>query len=265
MTLAAYLGWLAARGDRKVAHTTWAVCVLDTEAMLADSTLGLFSSPGAIREAQARSRRRGIVDGHEMARMFAWMRPNDLVWNYWVNNYLLGNKPPAFDILFWNSDTTRLPAQFHCDLLDLMDANPFVKGGALTIRGLPIDLGDVQVGAYVIGGITDHITPWRACYRTARLFGKESTFVLANAGHLQSLINPPGGSKSFFCAAPAEADDADDWAKSAQAGRTDGSWWPHWRSWIQQRSGDRVDAPARLGSRDYPPLCRAPGQYVLEP
>jgi polyhydroxyalkanoate synthase len=232
--------------------------------MLADSTLGLFSSPRAIREAQARSRRRGIVDGHEMARMFAWMRPNDLIWNYWVNNYLLGNKPPAFDILFWNSDTTRLPAQFHCDLLDLMDANPFVKGGALTIGGLPIDLGDVRVGAYVIGGITDHITPWRACYRTARLFGRESTFVLANAGHLQSLINPPGGSKSFFCAAAAEADNADEWAKSAQAGRTDGSWWPHWRSWIQSRSGDRVDAPTRLGSRDYPPLCRAPGPYVHE-
>jgi polyhydroxyalkanoate synthase len=265
MTLAAYLGWLAARGERKVAHTTWAVCVLDTEAMLADSTLGLFSTPRAIREAQARSRRRGIVDGHEMARMFAWMRPNDLVWNYWVNNYLLGNKPPAFDILFWNSDTTRLPAQFHCDLLDLMQANPFVNRGGLSIGGLPIDLGEVRVGAYVIGGITDHITPWRACYRTARLLGPESTFVLANAGHLQSLINPPGGSKSFFCAASAGAEDADEWAKAAQASRADGSWWPHWRSWIQERSGELVDAPARLGAPDYPPLCAAPGQYVCEP
>jgi polyhydroxyalkanoate synthase len=267
MTLAAYLGWLAASGASsaaKVRHATWAVCVLDTDALLADSTLGLFSTPRAIRAAQARSRRRGVLDGHEMARMFAWMRPNDLVWNYWVNNYLLGNKPPAFDILFWNSDTTRLPGQFHCDLLELVKTNAFAKAGALTVGGLPIDLRQVRVPSYVIGGITDHITPWRACYRTGRLIGPESTFVLANAGHLQSLINPPGGSKSFFFAARADAADPDDWAKTAQASRSDGSWWPHWRGWIQERSGDLVDAPTTLGANGYAPLCPAPGQYVYE-
>jgi polyhydroxyalkanoate synthase len=264
MTLAAYLGWLAARGERKVAHATWAVCVLDTDALLADSTLGLFGTPQAIRSAQARSRQRGVVHGHEMARMFAWMRPNDLVWNYWVNNYLLGNKPPAFDILFWNSDTTRLPGQFHCDLLEMMVTNPFANAGALTLGGLPFDLGRVRVPSYVIGGLTDHITPWRACYRSGRLVDRESTFVLANAGHLQSLINPPGGSKSFFFAAPADAKDPDDWAKSAQSSRTEGSWWPHWRSWIQERSGAWVDAPAHLGAPEYAPLCPAPGQYVHE-
>src|SRR5215471_10281161 len=102
-----------------------------------------------------------------MASMFAWMRAPDLVWNYWVNNYLLGNKPPAFDILFWNSDTTRLPGQLHCDLLELFETNPFANARALTIAGLPIDLRQVEVGAYVIGGTTDHITPWRACYATA--------------------------------------------------------------------------------------------------
>ncbi len=137
--------------------------------------------------------------------MFAWLRANDLIWNYWVNNYLLGNQPPAFDILFWNSDTTRLPGQFHCDLLELFETNPYAKAGNMKIGGLPIDLRQLQVGAYVIGGTTDHITPWRSCYGTARLFGPASTFVLANAGHLQSLINPPGASKSFFFAAPAEA------------------------------------------------------------
>ena len=111
MTLAAYLGWLAAPGERKVVNTTWAVCVLDTDAALEDSTLGLFNTPAAIRARQgALAASRGSSTGPEMARMFAWMRPNDLIWNYWVNNYLLGNKPPAFDILFWNDDTTRLPA-----------------------------------------------------------------------------------------------------------------------------------------------------------
>jgi poly[(R)-3-hydroxyalkanoate] polymerase subunit PhaC len=264
MTLAAYLGWLAARGERKVANTTWAVCILDTEAALRDSTLGLFTTPGALRAAKARSRRLGIVTGGQMARTFAWLRANDLIWNYWVNNYLLGNQPPAFDILFWNNDTTRLPGQFHCDLLELFETNPYANAGKMKIGGLPIDLKKVQVGAYVVGGITDHITPWRGCFGTARLLGPPSTFVLANAGHLQSLINPPGTSKAFFFAAPAEAADADDWAKAAQAQRTEGSWWPHWRSWIQERSGKLVDAPPQLGRGKYQPLCPAPGTYVHE-
>jgi polyhydroxyalkanoate synthase len=263
MTLAAYLSWLAAKGDRKVVNTTWAVCVLDTEAAIDDTTLGLFNTPGALKAAKARSRRKGIVEGAEMASMFAWMRPNDLIWNYWVNNYLLGNKPPAFDILAWNADTTRLPGQFHVDLLDLMGKNPYAWPGTMEIVGVPIDMTQVSVGAYVIGGITDHITPWRACYSTARLFGDDATFVLANAGHLQSLINPPGVPKSFFAAAPANVEDADAWAAATQ--RQEGSWWPHWRAWIQERSGALVDAPRKMGSRKHKPLGAAPGQYVLEP
>jgi len=264
MTLAAYLGWLAARGERKVRHTTWAVCVLDTEAAMDDSSLGLFVTPGAIRATKARSRRQGVITGKEMARMFAWLRPNDLVWNYWVNNYLLGNQPPAFDILFWNSDTTRLPGQFHCDLLELFETNPYAKAGSLSIGGLPIDLQKVKVGAYVIGGITDHLTPWRACYGTARLLGADATFVLANAGHLQSLVNPPGSSKSFFFAAPAEVADPDEWARKARPSRVEGSWWPHWRAWIKERSGDLVDAPKEAGGGEYEPLEAAPGSYVRE-
>jgi polyhydroxyalkanoate synthase subunit PhaC len=264
MTLAAYLGWLAAKGDsKKIANTTWAVCVLNTAAAVEDTTLGLFSSPGAIRAAKARSRRKGFVSGEEMASMFAWLRPNDLIWNYWVNNYLLGNKPPAFDILAWNADTTRLPGQFHCDLLELFEKNPYVNAGTMEIGGVPIDLSKVKVGAYVIGGITDHITPWKACYGTARLFGPETTFVLANAGHLQSLINPPGAGKSFYFAAPANVEDPIEWARIAQPGRQEGSWWPHWRAWIQARSGGLVDAPAKLGSRKHKPICAAPGEYVL--
>ncbi|HTT10089.1 MAG TPA: alpha/beta fold hydrolase [Burkholderiaceae bacterium] len=262
MTLAAYLGWLADKGDRKVVNTTWAVCVLDMEAAMADTTLGLFNTPSALKIAKARSRNKGIVDGSEMASMFAWLRPNDLIWNYWVNNYLLGNRPPAFDILAWNADTTRLPGQFHVDLLEMVEKNPYVNADTLEIAGVPIDMSKVKVGAYVVGGITDHITPWRACYRTARLLGSETTFVLANAGHLQSLINPPGAPKSFFAAAPANAADPDDWA--AAVPRQDGSWWPHWRTWIQERSGELVPAPRKMGSRKFKPLGPAPGEYVFE-
>ncbi len=263
MTLAAYLGWLAATGEQhKVANTTWAVCVLDTASALQDTTLGLFNTPSSIRVAKARSATKGVITGPQLASMFAWMRPNDLIWNYWVNNYLLGNKPPAFDILAWNADTTRLPGQFHSDLLDLVAENPYVNPGRLEIDEVPIDMTEVKVGAYVVGGITDHITPWNGCYGTARMFGEESTFVLANAGHLQSLLNPPGTPKSFFFSAPASVEDPFEWAKLAQATRQEGSWWPHWRAWIQQRSGELVAAPKRAGSRKHRPIAPAPGEYV---
>ncbi|WAG76931.1 alpha/beta fold hydrolase [Metapseudomonas furukawaii] len=264
ITLAAYLGWLAARGEgHKVANTCWAVCVLDMPSALDDTTLGLFTSPAALRAAKASSRRKGVLSGQDMARMFAWMRPNDLIWNYWVNNYLLGNSPPAFDILAWNNDTTRLPAQLHADYLDLVQQNPYSNPGSLEIAGESIDMSRVQVGAYVVGGTTDHITPWQGCYRTARLFGADATYVLSNAGHLQSLVNPPGNPRSFYYAAPAREDDPQTWLQSAGE-RQSGSWWPHWRTWIQARSGDSRPAPKKLGSRKYPPLCPAPGTYVRE-
>ena len=264
MTLAAYLAWLAATGKPKVVNTTWAVCVLNTEAAIEDSTLGLFNSPATIRAAKARSRRKGFVDGAEMASMFAWLRPNDLIWNYWVNNYLLGNKPPAYDILAWNADTTRLPGQYHCDLLDMVEKNPYVNAGALEVLGVPIDMAQIKLGAYVIAGITDHITPWRACYGTARLFGPKTMFVLVNAGHLQSMINPPGSPKAFYFASPAATDDPMTWAEGAQPTRQEGSWWPHWREWIQSKSGELKTAPTKLGSRKHRPLASAPGTYVME-
>ncbi|QKE65702.1 alpha/beta fold hydrolase [Aquipseudomonas campi] len=264
ITLAAYLGWLAAVGESaKVANTCWAVCVLDMPSVMDATSIGLIATPAALAAAKANSRRKGVLSGQEMARMFAWLRPNDLIWNYWVNNYLLGNKPPAFDILAWNSDTTRLPAQLHADYLDLIQHNPFSNPNKLWVRGLPIDLGQVQVGAYVVGGTTDHITPWQGCYGTARLFGEQSTFVLSNAGHLQSLVNPPGNPKAHFYAASASQADAEDWLAAAGE-RQQGSWWPHWRQWIGERSGVSRTAPKSLGSKKYPALCAAPGTYVLE-
>ena len=261
MTLAAYLGWLAGTGNRKVANVSWAVCVLDGARAMGETTLGLFNTPAVARLARSRASRKGVVEGSEMAAMFAWLRPNDLIWNYWVNNYLLGNKPPAFDILAWNADTTRLPARFHSDLLDIMEKNPYVNPGTMTIRGVPVDLSKVDIGAYVIGGTTDHITPWKSCYATARVFGEDTTFVLANAGHLQSLINPPGAPKAFFSSAPSRQADPDEWARTAVC--QEGSWWPHWRAWMQERSGESIVAPDQAGSRTHRPLCAAPGEYVL--
>jgi polyhydroxyalkanoate synthase subunit PhaC len=261
ITMSAFLANLAARGERKVHSATVAVCVLDMAAAKT-TTAGLFTTKESIAAAKHASQTAGVLEGRELARMFAWMRPNDLIWNYWVNNYLLGNDPPAYDILYWNNDTTRLPAKLHADFLELMDTNPYVKPGRMTICGHPLDMRKVDIDSYVVAGVTDHITPWQGCHETAKLYGKRSTFVLANSGHIQSLINPPDNKKAFFWAAPAQQDSAEAWL--AQSAKTSGSWWPHWLEWISARSGETRPAPAALGSADLPTLGDAPGHYVME-
>jgi polyhydroxyalkanoate synthase len=260
MTSAAYLGWLAATGQKKVASVISPVCVLDPSKTV-DTTMGLMGGDKSYKAIKAVVKRRGVVDGSELARVFAWLRPNDLIWNYWVNNYLLGNDPPAFDILFWNADTTRLPAAFHADLLSVFQDNPYVNAGKMTVLGEPIDMQKVQVDAYIVAGITDHITPWKACYETARIYGTNSNFILANAGHMQCLLNPPGSTRSFFFVSKADNPDPDAWASTAT--RHEGSWWPHWMAWMHQRSGALVPAPRKLGSRKHPPGVAAPGEYVM--
>jgi polyhydroxyalkanoate synthase len=261
ITMSAFLAHLAARGETKVHSATVAVCLLDMAATQ-DTTAGLFITAESIAAAKSASQLAGVVEGRELARMFAWMRPNDLIWNYWVNNYLLGNAPPAFDVLYWNNDTTRLPARLHGDFLDLIDSNPFVNAGTLTVRGTPLDMGRVNLDSYVVAGLTDHITPWQGCYETAKLYGKRSTFVLANSGHIQSLLNPPGNPKACFWTGTQAAASAETWRE--QAAKRSGSWWPHWLDWIKARSGDLTSAPAALGSAQIPPLDAAPGRYVME-
>lgn len=260
MTLASYLGWLAAVDDRKVRSIVTPVCVLDATKAL-DTTMGLFATPESLKAVRAAVKFKGMVDGAEMARVFAWLRPNDLIWNYWVNNYLLGNKPPAFDILYWNDDTTRLPAAFHGDLLTIMEKLPFSKPGKMKVLGKPIDMRKVDVEAFVVAGLTDHITPWRACYETARIFGDKSTFVLANAGHLQSILNPPNAPKAFFSTARVGGENPDEWAVTAE--RREGSWWPLFIEWLSPRAGELVERPARLGSDKHKATVAAPGEYVL--
>ena len=261
ITTSAFLAHLAARGEAKVHSATVAVCLLDMAATRG-TTAGLFVTPESITAAKHASQLTGVVEGQELARMFAWMRPNDLIWNYWVNNYLLGNTPPAFDILYWNNDTTRLPARLHADFLDLIDANPFVNAGRLVVRGTPLDMARVDLDSYVVAGLSDHITPWQGCHNTAKLYGPRSTFVLANSGHIQSLINPPGNPKACFWTDASGAADPQAWLE--QAAKQAGSWWPHWREWIKARSGGTKSAPGELGNKANPPLEAAPGRYVLE-
>lgn len=262
ITLSTYAGWLAANGKSdKINQVILAVCVLDTMAST-DNDMAALVTPETVKAAKLASQSRGVLDGQDMAKMFAWMRPNDLIWNYWVNNYLLGNAPPAFDVLYWNADTTRLPAGLHGDFLDMIFTNPFLADGPSKIGDVEIDMTKVNHPTYVIAGTTDHITPWKAVYETARLYGKDATFVLSNSGHLQSLLNPPGNPKAWFMKGKASAKDPEAWAEKAK--KVEGSWWLDWAELLKNVSGNEIKAPKNPGSKKNPAMGPAPGTYVFE-
>lgn len=256
-TLAILLGHLAAIGDKSVASATLLVTVLDTAA---PTLLGQFASRTAIAAAIQKSRQAGVLEGAEMSRVFSWLRPNDLVWMFVANNWVMGNRPPAFDILYWNADTTRLPAEFHADLLKTFLENPLKHAGRIEALGTPIDMKKVKIPVYVVAGITDHITPWEACYETRSIVKGPVTFVLSSSGHIQSIVNPPDNPKAKFFVNPDLKLDAQHWLKSATA--QPGSWWHHWREWLMKHSGPQVTAPQTLGSDAHPPGDAAPGRYV---
>jgi polyhydroxyalkanoate synthase len=254
---AAYLAGIG-RQDRLTALCL-AVTVIDNHD--AGTVSALVDERTAAR-AKAKSARKGYLDGRALAEVFAWLRPGDLVWNYWVNNYLLGKRPPAFDILFWNSDTTRMTAALHADFIDLATQNSLTRPGALTVLGVPIDLGRITVDSYVVAGITDHITPWENCYRSAQLFGGTTRFVLSTSGHIAALVNPPGNPKASYHTGDHLPSDANLWLKGSDVHA--GSWWTDVGLWLEDRSGDRKAAPAELGSPGLAVLAEAPGTYVFD-
>ncbi len=207
--------YLAAAGQQdRLACLALLVTVLDTAN--AGTAAALADQPLAAA-AKAMSARRGYLDGRALAEAFAWLRPGDLVWNYWVNNYLLGNKPPAFDILSWNADTTRMSARLHADFVDLAMDNKLVTPGTLTVLGTPIDLSQVGADSYIVAGIADHITPWQNCYRSTQLLGGQSRFILSTSGHIAALVNPPGSPKATYQAGKTNPASPADWLKTAQS------------------------------------------------
>jgi polyhydroxyalkanoate synthase subunit PhaC len=260
ITTALLLGHLAAKGDKRVNSVSFVVTALDTGG---ESQVGLLANRDTLEAARLVSRMNGVLEGRELGRVFAWLRPNDLVWNYWVNNYLLGENPPAFDILYWNNHTTNLPAKLHSQFLDMFNGNPLRKHGAMRLLGTPIDLASVDLDTYVVAGMTDHITPWKTAYSTTQMLGGQCEFILSSSGHVQSLVNPPGNPKAKFLSNPDLVPDADQWLAGAK--QHSGSWWEHWLGWLAERSGDRKSAPKALGSRRHPVREKAPGMYVVEP
>lgn len=244
-------------GDR-IAGLALGVNVLDTEE--SGDAMALFDDLGA-GAAMGESARRGYLSGSSLAGLFAWLRPNDMVWGYWVNNYLLGQDPPAWDVLYWNSDQTNMPAALHRDFVQMARENSLVTPGAMRALGGPVDLSQITADSYLVAGIADHISPWTNAYRTTQLLGSEPRFVLSTSGHVVAMVNPPGDAKANFKVNGENPPEAERWLRDSTT--QEGSWWPDWTEWLGERSGDEVDAPAEPGARpDYPVLDEAPGAYV---
>lgn len=264
ITTATLLSKLAAAGDKRVNSVVLMVCVLDPRAN--DSEVGSLVSKNGIEMARRRSAKKGVLEGASLARTFAWLRPNDLVWNYVVNNYLHGEDPPPFDVLFWNNDSTNLPAALHSDYLRVYEEQPFTRPGEVELAGHKVDLTKVTQDTFIVGGVTDHITPWKACYRATQLLGSENIeFILSHSGHIQALLNPPGNPKAkYYRNTNKPPADVDQWMM-AGASENAGSWWPLWKEWLVARSGETKPAPKKVGSVKYPPGDAAPGKYALSP
>jgi polyhydroxyalkanoate synthase len=257
---AGLLGQLASAGELdRVASLTLMVCALDNDT---EGTLAALAGRDLAAAAVAESARKGYLDGRALAGVFTWLRPNDLVWNYVVNNYLLGKDPPAFDVLYWNQDTVRLAAGLHRDFINIGLENSFAHPGSLEVLGRPVDLGAADVDTYFVAGISDHIVPWESAYKGARLFGGRKRFVLSKSGHIQALVNPPSPeSRSSFRVADDLPGTPEEFV--TQTPQLPGSWWPDWDAWLAERSGELKPASKTLGNRTYKAQTKAPGTYVL--
>jgi len=257
---AGLLGHLAdAGGLDGIASVTLMVCALDNKQA---GTTSAMTSREVAATAIAQSARKGYLDGQALAGVFAWLRPNDLVWGYVVNNYLLGRPLPAFDILYWNQDAVRLAAGLHRDFVHMSLENSMTKPLEMQVLDSYIDLRKVDIDSYVIAGLNDHIVPWHNAYRGGRLLGGRQRFVLSTSGHIQALINPPGPeSRSSYRVSEDLPDDPETFFETTP--KHSGSWWTDYAAWLSERSGETKPARKTLGSREFPPTAKAPGNYVL--
>jgi polyhydroxyalkanoate synthase subunit PhaC len=251
--LAAYL---AASGDHRLGSITLLNTLLDYSE---PGVLGVFTDEATVSRLEQQMEEQGVLDGKQMATTFDALRPNDLIFNYVVSNWLLGQDPPAFDILAWNSDNTRMPAAMHAFYLRSLYLRNELARGVLEVKGQRLSLGDVTSDAYVVGAINDHIVPWPASYKTTGLLGGAVRYVLSSGGHIAGIVNPPGPKAWYEVAKAPNPALARQWREAAE--HYGGSWWEDWARWAGRRAGRRTDPPP-MGSQRYPAIADAPGNYV---
>jgi len=253
------LAYLAAKGDDRVACATFFVSLLDFSQ---PGELGVFIDEEQVANLEKKMNERGFLKGSEMATTFNMLRANDLVWSFVINNYLLGKDPFPFDLLYWNSDSTRMPARMHSFYL----RNMYLKNllgvpGGIELDGVPIDLSQVKLPAYFISTVEDHIAPWKTTYKGAKYLGGPVRFVLGGSGHIAGIVNPPAAKKYHYWTNEAMPATADEWFSAAV--QHPGSWWEDWQAWMEARNaGDRVTARAP-GEGALKALEDAPGSYAM--
>jgi len=248
----------AARGDKGVESATFLASMLD----FSDTgEIGLFIDEASVALREAAIGRGGVMQGRDLALVFSALRANDLVWSYVVSNYLKGKSPEAFDLLYWNADSTNLPGPMYCWYVrNTYLENKLREPAGVSVLGVPVDFGSVAVPAYVLATREDHIVPWRTAHRTTQLIGGDARFVLGASGHVAGVINPASKNKRSYWTGANTGADADAWL--AGAAEHPGSWWTDWSEWLGRFGGGRVKARARLGSAKLKPLEPAPGSYV---
>jgi len=259
--LGAALAVLAAKKERSVASATFLASMHD----FADTgQIGLFIDPASVAAREATIGRGGILPGSELAFVFSSLRANDLVWPYVVNNYLKGGRPPAFDLLFWNADSTNLPGPMYCYYVrNMYLENRLREPGALANCGVPVDLGKVEIPVFLLATREDHIVPWRSAYRTLGLLGgADKTFVLGASGHIAGVVNPPAKNRRSYWVGEPYSPDPDAWLEHAE--ERPGSWWPLWTQWLARHGGGEREAPRSAGNVQYTPIEPAPGRYVRQ-
>ena len=256
--LGAALSVMAQKGEKYVESATFLASMLD----FADTgDIGLFIDEASVALREAAIGKGGIMSGRDLALVFSALRANDLVWSYVVNNYLMGKSPEAFDLLYWNADSTNLPGPMYCWYVrNTYLENQLRVPGKLQVLGVPLDFGKIAVPVYVLGTREDHIVPWRTAYRTTQLLGGDMRFVLGASGHIAGIVNPASKNKRSYWSGGKFPEDANAWL--AEATEKSGSWWPDWSTWLESLGGGRVKARTRLGNTKFKPIEPAPGRYV---
>ncbi|MBC6440060.1 MAG: class I poly(R)-hydroxyalkanoic acid synthase [Rhodospirillales bacterium] len=254
--LACTLGYMAAHRDNRIASATYLTSLIDFEEV---GDIEVFIDEDQVEGLEAVMTKRGYLEGSEMAATFNTLRANDLIWSFVINNYLLGKDPFPFDILYWNGDSTRMPAAMHSEYLRRMYLDNALSRGELELDGTPIDLTKIKTPSYLLSTREDHIAPWDSTYKATRIYGGNTRFTLAMSGHVAGVVNPPARDKYGYWTNAKNPADPEEWL--AAADKHDGSWWPDWMAWLQGHAGARV--PARTpGDRDLKVIEDAPGSYI---